>query len=149
MSSLASQAQDPRLQVGVGVLPGVGGFAARSAPTLFVLTQEVALYSDVTLGDNSRILVAAGVGGAVQINRILELAQNRRAGVVGFDVGIRLGPSFYYSLTDQSAEQEVRSFRVMFDPFVRGTYRMRSGRVFFVELGAQAPDFRLGLSVGL
>ncbi len=116
---------------------------------MFVLTREIAVYGDYTLGGSDRLLVAAGVGGSVQLARILEIVQNRAPGAMGLDVGIRLGPSFYYAFGEQTAEEEARSFRVMFDPFVRGTYRTRGGRVFFAELGAHAPNLRGGISLGL
>lgn len=144
----ASHAQETRLNVAVGGLPGVGVVAIHSTPTLFVLTRDIAVYGDFTFGDSSRLLAAVGVGGSVQLARILEIVQNRNAGAMGLDVGIRLGPSFYYALADQTAEEEARSFRVMFDPFVRGAYRT-NGRVLFVELGAGAPNVRGGVSWGL
>lgn len=137
------------MNIAVGGIPGVGVVAAHSLPTLFVFTREMAVYADYTVGGGNRLLVAAGVGGAVQLTRIVEIVQNRDLGAVHLDVGLRLGPSFYYALGDQSAEEETRSFRVMFDPFVRGSYRTQGGRVLFAEVGAQAPDLRVGLSLGL
>ena len=142
-------AQDSRLLLAGGGWPGVGVVAVHSSPTLFVFTREIAAYGDYTVGGSDRLLVAVGVGGSVQLARILEIVRNRHAGSMGFDVGIRLGPSFYYAFAGQTAEEEARSFRVMFDPFVRGTYRTRGGRVLFAELGAHAPNLRAGISIGL
>ncbi len=143
------RAQDMRLNVAVGGFPGMGVVAVHSTPTLFVFTREIAVYGDYTVGGSGRLLVAAGVGGSVQLARILEIVRNHNAGAMGLDVGIRLGPSFYYAFAEQTAEEEARSFRVMFDPFVRGTYRTRGGRVLFAELGAHAPNLRGGISLGL
>jgi len=143
------RAQDSRLLLAGGALPGVGVVGIHSSPTLFVLTREIAVYGDYTVGGSDRLLVAVGVGGAVQLARILEIVQNRHAGAMGLDVGIRLGPSFYYAFAEQTAEEEARSFRVMFDPFVRGAYRTRGGRMLFAELGAHAPNLRGGISLGL
>jgi hypothetical protein len=70
-------------------------------------------------------------------------------GALDLDLGLRLGPSFYYAFFERSAEEEARSFRVMLDTFARGTYRLGGGRVVFVEVGSQAPGLRGGLSVGL
>jgi hypothetical protein len=81
--------------------------------------------------------------------RLVDLIQNSSAGPVGLDVGMRLGPSFYYTFGNDTAEEDARSFRVMFDPFVRGTYRAGGGRVLFGELGAQAPGLRVGISTTL
>jgi len=142
-------AQDMRLHVAVGGFPGMGVVAVHSTPILFVFTREVAVYGDYTVGGSNRLLVAVGVGGSMQLARILEIVQNRNVGAMGLDVGIRLGPSFYYAFSEQSAEEEARSFRVMFDPFVRGTYRTRGGRVLFSEIGAGAPNLRAGVSFGL
>ena len=142
-------AQDMRLNVAVGGFPGMGVVAVHSTPILFVFTREVAVFGDYTVGGSNRLLVAVGVGGSVQLARILEIVQNRNIGAMGLDVGIRLGPSFYYAFSEQSAEEEARSFRVMFDPFVRGTYRTRGGRVLFAEIGAGAPNLRAGVSFGL
>ena len=144
-----AHAQDARLNVGVGGLPGVGVVAVHSSPALFVFTREIAVYGDYTVGGSDRLLVAAGVGGSVQLARILEIVRNHNAGAMGLDVGIRLGPSFYYAFAEQTAEEEARSFRVMFDPFVRGTYRTRGGRILFAEMGAGAPNLRAGVSLGL
>lgn len=143
------RAQDVRLNVAVGGFPGMGVMAVNSSPTLFVFTREVAVYGDYRMSGSNRLLVAAGVGGSVQLARILEIVQNRNVGAMGLDVGIRLGPSFYYAFSEQSAEEEARSFRVMFDPFVRGTYRTRGGRILFAEIGAGAPNLRAGISFGL
>ncbi len=142
-------AQDARLQLAVGASPGVGVVAVHSVPTLFVFTRDISFYADYLFAGNDGILVAAGVGGGIQLARILELVQNREAGLLGMDVGMRIGPSFYYAISEITAEEDARSFRVMFDPFVRGTYRSRGGRVLFLELGTQAPNVRAGISLGL
>ena len=143
------RSQDARLNMAVGGLPGVGLVAVHSSPTLFVFTREVAVYGDYTVGGSDRLLVAVGVGGSVQLTRILEIVRNSNIGAARLDVGMRLGPSFYYAFVEQSAEEEARSFRVMFDPFVRGAYRAGGGRVLFAEIGAQAPNLRAGVSFGL
>ncbi len=121
----------------------------QSSPTLFVFSRELAAYGDFTVAGSNRLLVAVGVGGAVQLTRILEIIQNRTLEPVRLDVGMRLGPSFYYGLAGDSADEEARAFRVMFDPFVRGSYATSSGRVLFAEVGAHAPDLRIGVSLGL
>ena len=149
LCAAAVHAQDSRILLAGGGLPGVGVMAIHSTPTLFVFTREVTVYADYTVGGSNRLLVAVGVGGSVQIARILEIVQNRAVGATGLDVGLRLGPSFYYSFGEQTAEEEARSFRVMFDPFVRGTYRTRGMRVLFAEMGAGAPNLRAGVSWGL
>lgn len=145
-------AQQPRLHLGAGVLPGAGVFASYSSPQLFVFTQEATLYADYrpTNADfGGRLLVSAGVGGSIQLTRLLELIRNDDTGPMGMDVGLRLGPSFFFAFNEQEAEEQARSFRVQFDPFVRGTIRTNRGTVFFAELGTTAPGLRGGIALGL
>lgn len=155
--ALPAQAQDgldsaPRVQLGVGVLPGTGVFLAYSAPKFSVFTQEGALYADYTprvVGGSGRLLAAVGVGGSIRALRILGIVTDFEPGRLDLDAGLRLGPSFYYAFFERTAEEEARSFRVMTDAFTRGTLQLGGGRVVFVELGTQAPGLRGGLSVGL
>ena len=109
LCAAAVHAQDSRILLAGGGLPGVGVMAIHSTPTLFVFTREVAVYGDYTVGGSNRLLVAVGVGGSVQIARILEIVQNRAVGATGLDVGLRLGPSFYYSLAKRLKKRRVRS----------------------------------------
>ncbi len=145
------RAQEARVQLGAGLLPGTGAFAGYAAPRLTVFTQEAALYADYTprvVGGSGRLLAAVGVGGGVRALRIAALATGRTPGPLDLDAGLRLGPSFYYAFFERTAEEEARSFRVMLDAFARGTLDL-GGRVVFVELGTQAPGLRGGLSFGL
>lgn len=144
-----ASAQDARLQLAVGASPGVGVVIVHSTPTLFVFTREASFYADYSFAGTDGLLVAAGVGAGIQIDRILNLLQNSDEGLFGLDVGVRLGPSFFYAITAQTAEEDARSFRVMFDPFARGTYRASGRQAVFAEFGAQAPNVRAGLSLGL
>ena len=142
----------PRVYLGAGVLPGTGGFAAYAAPRLAVFTVEGALYADYTprvVGGSGRLLVAVGVGGGVRALRIAGILTDAEPGPFDVDLGLRLGPSFYYAFFERTAEEEARSFRVMAEGFARGTLALGSGRVVFVELGGQAPALRGGLSLGL
>ncbi|MDX1439841.1 MAG: hypothetical protein R3284_08070 [Rubricoccaceae bacterium] len=147
----AAFAQQSRLLVGAGALPGAGAFVSYSSPRLFILTQEASLYADYTPGGETdgRVLASLGVGGSVQLIRLVELIRNDDAGPLGVDVGLRIGPSFYFAFNEQTGEDEARSFRVQFDPFVRGMYRTSGGTVFFSELGATAPGLRAGVALGL
>jgi hypothetical protein len=143
---------DPRVYLGAGVLPGTGVFAAYAAPRLSVFTVEGALYADYTprvAGGSGRLLASAGVGGGLRALRIAGAVTDFEPGPLDVDLGLRLGPSFYYAFFERSAEEEARSFRVMLELFARGTLRLSGGRVVFVEVGGQAPGLRGGLSVGL
>lgn len=142
----------PRLYVGVGVVPGVGGVALGADPVLDVFTRELALYADYVprvTGGAGRLRTAVGIGGSVRALRIVEIVRNSDPGPLDLDLGIRLGPSFFTAFFEQSAQSRSRAFSVMIDPFARGTLRLGGGRVVFVEAGSQSPSFRAGLSAAL
>lgn len=141
-----------RVYVGAGLGPGVGAIAVGTAPVLNVFTREVALYADYVprvTGGSGRLVTSVGVGGAIRTLRIADVVQNRDPGAFDLDLGLRLGPSFYTALFEQSAESRSRAFSVMLDPFARATLRRGSGAVFFAEVGSQSPAFRAGLSTSL
>lgn len=153
-SASAQDRPDPlgspsRGYLGVGVVSGVGVVGQATTPVLGVFTREVAVYADYVprvTGGSGRLLTAVGVGGSVRVLRVLDVIQNRDGGPLDADLGVRIGPSFYTAFFDQNARSRSRAFSVMLDPFVRVTARRSSGRVFFAEVGAQAPSFRAGLS---
>lgn len=145
-------AQQSRLHVGAGALPGAGVFASYSSPKLFIFTQEATAYADYRpSGSNNdgRVLVSVGVGGSIQLMQLAALITNNERNPLGLDVGMRLGPSFYFAFDELTGDDEARSFRIQFDPFVRGTMRTNGGTVFFAELGATAPGLRGGVALGL
>ncbi|WP_420455877.1 hypothetical protein [Rubrivirga sp.] len=142
----------PRVYVGAGISPGVGGVAMGTDPVLSVFTREVAVYADYVprvTGGSGRLVTTVGVGGAVRALRVADLVRNRNPGALDIDLGIRIGPSFYTAFFEQSAESKSRAFSVMLDPFARVTLRRPSSRVFFAEVGTQSPSFRAGLSTSL
>ena len=141
----------PRLYLGVGVLPGVGGVALGADPVFDVFTRELALYADYVprvTGGAGRLRTAVGIGGSVRAFRIYEIVRNSDPGPLDVDLGIRVGPSFYTAFFEQSAQSRSRAFSVMLDPFARGTLRL-GGRVVFVEVGSQSPSVRAGLSTSI
>ena len=143
---------EPRVYVGVGVVPGVGGVAMATDPVVDVFTRELALYADYVprvTGGAGRLRTAVGIGGAVRALRIVEIVRNSDPGPLDVDVGVRIGPSFYTAFFEQSAQSRSRAFSVMLDPFARGTLRLGPGRVVFAEAGTQSPSFRVGLSASL
>ena len=138
-----------RLYVGGGLAPGVGVIAEATTPVLGVFTRELAVQTDYVprvTGGSGRLLTAVTVGGSVRLVRVLDIVQNRDAGPVDLDLGLRVGPSFYTAFFEPSAESRSRAFAVVLDPFARVTTRRASGRVFFAEVGAQAPSVRVGLA---
>ena len=142
----------PRVYVGGGIGPGFGGVAMGTAPALNVFTREVAVYADYVprvTGGSGRLVTTVGVGGAIRTLRIADIVRDQDPGALDVDLGLRIGPSFYTAFFEQSAESRSRAFSVMLDPFARVTLRRGSGRVFFAEVGTQAPAFRAGLSTSL
>ena len=138
-----------RVYLGAGFGPGFGVVGEATTPILGVFTREVVLYADYVprvTGGSGRLLTAVGVGGSVQLLRVVNVVQNRDGGPLDVDVGLRIGPSFYTAFFEQTAESRSRAFSVMLDPFARATLRRPSGRVFFAEVGTQSPSFRAGLS---
>ena len=139
----------PRVYLGAGVGPGVGAVAQGTAPVLTVLTQEAVVYADYVprvTGGSGRLITAVGIGGGVRVLRVLDLVRDTNPGRLDVDLGLRIGPSFYTAFFEQTAESRSRAFSVMLDPFARGTYRLRSNRVVFVEVGRQEPALRGGLA---
>ncbi len=112
------------------------------------MTTEGALYADYqprVLGGRGRLLIAAGAGGSLRLVRILSIVRGSDVFPgADLDVGARLGPAFYYAFFEQTAEEEARSFRVMFDPFARVALPVGRRRLF-AEIGSQAPQLRAGL----
>ena len=130
----------------------MGGVAIATDPALSVFTREFAIYGDYVprvTGGSGRLLTTIGLGGSVRTLRIVDLVRNRDPGALDVDLGIRIGPAFYTAFFEQSAESRSRAFSVMLDPFARATLRRGSGRVFFAEVGTQAPAFRAGLSTSI
>ena len=139
----------PRVYLGGGFGPGFGLVAEATDPVLSVFTREAVLYADYVprvTGGSGRLVTAVGLGGGVRVLRVWDLVQNREAGPFDLDLGLRVGPSFYTAFFEETAESKSRAFSVMLDPFARATLRRPSGRVFFAEIGTQAPALRAGLS---
>jgi hypothetical protein len=98
------------------------------------------------LGGAGRLLVAVGAGGSIRALGVLGIVRGADPFPgADLDLGVRLGPAFYYAFFEQTAEAEARAFRVMFEPFARATLAFR-GRAVFAEVGGQAPQLRAGLA---
>lgn len=142
----------PRVYVGAGFGPGVGGVVAGTTPLFDTFTREVVLYADYVprvVGGSGRLVTAVGVGGSIRTLRVIDVIQNRDPGPLDVDLGLRIGPSFYTAFFEETAESKSRAFSVMLDPFARVTLRRASNRVFYAEVGTQSPNFRVGLSTSL
>lgn len=135
----------PHLQVGAGVIPGVGLQAGYVGPRSFY-TVEGQLYVDGTpsfAGGQGSVQVSGGLGGALRILGIL-----RAIGTPGytgrdFDVGLRFGPSLFFTVGESS--REANPFSLFLEPFLRATSTFNGDRIFFAELGIQRPILRAGV----
>ncbi len=145
VSGGAARAQ---LYVGPALGPGVGGVGVFASDALGVFTREAAVYADYqprVLGGRGRLLVAVAAGGGVRVTEALRVVRGGAPGPADLDLGVRVGPAFYYAFFEQTAEAEARAFRIAFDPFARGLLHLPGGRTVFVELGTQQPSLRAGV----
>ncbi len=140
----------PRLYGGPALGPGL--FGAYAAPQLVVFTQEAALYVDYNpkfAGQGGQLRLGLGIGGSIRLLQALEIVGDFDADRLDLDAGVRVGPAFDIPFFSPTGEQRTRAFSVLFDPFVRGQYRLGSNRVVFVELGGSEPALRGGLSLSI
>lgn len=142
-------AQEPRLphlQLGAGILPGVGAQAGYVRPRGFYTVEGVLLIdgSPPFAGGEANVQVAAGLGGALRILGILRTIGS--PGYVGrnFDVGLRFGPSLFFTFGEESSRRE-NPFSLYLEPYLRATSTFNGDRIFFAELGIQKPFLRAGV----
>lgn len=134
----------PRLQAGVGVLPGIGVQGGYIAPRSFY-TIEGVLYVDGAppfAGGEGNVQVAGGLGGAIRIFGILRTLGSPGYAGRDLDVGLRFGPSLFFTVGESSRTEN--PFSLFLEPFVRATSTFGGGRTLFAELGIQKPFLRAG-----
>lgn len=146
-ASLGQAVNDPRprLQAGLGLLPGLGAQFAYVEPRN-LYTREVALFVDVSPGlggGEGSVQVSGALGGALRVFNIGRLF-GRAPVETDLDVGARLGPGLFFALNDVSKETKNQQFSIFFEPFVRFTSTFGTGTVFFLEAGSQRPLVRGG-----
>jgi hypothetical protein len=141
-----ADARRPRLQVGLGGLPGVGlqaGYVLlRDMYTAEgVLSAEVVPNSSDGDGD---VLAAIGLGGALRILGIARTIGDTGYATYDIDVGLRLGPAFLFSLGEETRADKNQRFRLSLEMFARFS-TTRGSKRFYAEVGTHRPIFRLGL----
>lgn len=142
----------PFVQVGAAGVPGVGVQVGFGTPAFTVLTREGALYTEYRFNSEANdgrdgFLVGLGIGGSLRVLRALTVLADLRTGPFDLDLGLRLGPSFFFS-EGESARNKARSFNLFAEPFVRGSARL-GRRVVYAEAGTQRAHLRFGLLLGL
>lgn len=133
------------LQVGVGALPGVGLQGGVVMPR-GVYTLEGVLYADGSppfAGGEGSVQVSGGLGGSVRILGILRALGSPGYDGRDLDVGLRFGPSLFFTVGASSRGEN--PFSLFVDPFVRASSRLGGTRVFFAEVGLQRPLLRAGM----
>lgn len=138
-------------QLGLGLLPGAGVQTGYITPYGFA-TLEGAFYARIKPDFNTGqgdFLLTFGLGGSLQITRIL--TEFDLAPSPGYDVnvGARLGPSFAIPYNSPDPIDRTRVFSLFFEPFARLARTYPSGRVIYAEVGLQSPIIRAGLMFGI
>ena len=138
-------AETRHIQAGLGVIPGIGLQGGYVVPRSFY-TFESVLYlegSPPFAGGEGSMQISGGLGGALRLFGILRTLGD--PGYVGrdLDVGVRFGPSLFFTLGESSRGEN--PFGLFLDPFVRLTTTIGGDRLFFAELGVQRPLLRGGL----
>lgn len=145
VSSAFAQDAPAFAQVGAAALPGAGGqvgyVSARGFYTVEGLLQASA--EPDALGGDGAVQVAAAVGGAVRVLGTVRLFTGTPP-TYDLDLGVRFGPGLGFK-PDETAADENRRFRLFFEPFARGAWRVSSGAALFAEVGPARPTLRAGL----
>lgn len=137
------------LQVGAGILPGIGLQGGVVIPRGFY-TVEGTLYVDGSppfAGGEGSIQISGGVGGALRILGILRALGSPGYADRDIDFGLRFGPSLFFTVGESSRGEN--PFSLFLDPFVRVASTLGGDRIFFAELGIQRPLLRAGVVLGL
>ncbi len=136
------------LQLGVGILPGLGTQIAYLSPGAFFVTEGIVYVDGVpgVLGGEGTVQLSVGGGGAIRTLGIARLFSEE--GFEGYDVdfGVRFGPALAFG-TDETRAEKNRRFSLFFDPYLRFVTRLDRRLVVFAEAGSQRPLLRGGLWV--
>lgn len=133
------------IQAGAGVLPGVGVQGGYVAPRSF-FTVEGVLYVDGSppfAGGEGSVQLSGGLGGSIRMLGILRAIGSPGYQDRDFDVGLRFGPSLFFTVGESSRGEN--PFSLFLEPFLRATSTLGGNRTFFAELGIQRPIFRAGI----
>ncbi len=149
IDGFAQDTRAPHVQLGGGILPGIGMQAGYVAPRGFYTVESI-LYIDGSprfAGGEGSVQVAGGLGGAIRVLGILRTIGS--PGYVGrdVDVGLRIGPSLFFTVGESSRGEN--PFSLFLEPYLRATSDFGGDRIFFAELGIQRPFLRAGVWLGL
>lgn len=146
IDSASAQATGRRqIQAGAGVIPGIGLQAGYVAPRSF-FTVEGVMYVDGSppfAGGQGSIQLSGGLGGSIRILGIFRAIGSPGYQDRDFDVGLRFGPSLFFTVGESSRDEN--PFSLFLEPFLRATSTFGGNRTFFAELGIQRPILRAGV----
>lgn len=137
------------VQVGLGVIPGVGLQAVYVQPRA-LYTIEGAVYADFSpsfAGGEGSIQLSGAVGGALRAFGIVRALGNPAYSNSDLDVGLRLGPSLFFALGESSRSEN--PFSLFLEPYGRFATELAPNRTGFIELGLQRPILRAGVMIVL
>lgn len=135
----------PHIQLGFGAVPGIGLEAGYVSPRSFY-TVEGVLYVDGTppfAGGQGSVQISGGLGGAIRVLGIMRVIGSPENVGRDFDVGLRFGPSLFFTVGESSREEN--PFSLFLEPFLRFSSSFGEDRMYFAELGIQRPFLRAGL----
>ncbi len=134
------------LQLGVGLLPGLGAQVGYLSPGAFFVTEGLVFVDGVPpfLGGEGTVQVSVGGGGAIRTLGIARLFSEESFTGYDVDFGARFGPALAFG-TDETRADKNRRFSLFFDPYLRFVTRPGERFTFYVEAGAQRPLVRGGL----
>lgn len=150
-----AQAQAPRthakrIQIGPGVLPGIGLQGGYVYPRSFFTTEAI-VYADGSpgfAGGESNLQVSLGLGGSIRPLGLIRTIGSMADTGYDLDIGLRGGPGLFFSSTETRVQKNQR-FSLFLEPFIRVTTRLGTSQTFFAELGFQRPLLRAGFWFGL
>lgn len=139
---------DGTLQLGVGILPGLGAQVGYLRPGPFLVTEGIVFVDGVPgfLGGEGNVQVSLGAGAAVRTLGVARLFSEESFRGYDVDFGARFGPALTFRTSETRAEKNQR-FSLFFDPYLRFVSRFNDRFVVFAEAGAQRPLVRGGLWV--
>jgi hypothetical protein len=141
----------PVVQLGAGLLPGIGVQTIYVRPAL-LWTTEVALTGDYTpefSGGEGTYQVNVGVGGSIRLLGVARLFGEDRNPGTEFDLGFRIGPSLSFFTGSPTRAQKNRTFGIYTEPYLRLVRDVRPGIRMYGEAGVQKPFLRGGFWINL
>ena len=137
------------VQTGLAAIPGLGLQLGYVSPRSFY-TVEGVVSADATpsfSGGEGSLQVSLGLGGALRPLGVMQVLGNTRQTAYDVHLGLRLGPSLFFSYGESSRTEN--PFSLYLEPYVRLTSRLPSRRTVYAELGLQRPVLRGGIWLNL